>query len=496
MDHEISLGARLTELAELHPHDDAIVFAAADGSERVITWAELERGANNVAWILHDRGVGVGSLVGIGLPKCLEHFAATFGAWKAGATVLSMSAGLPPWERTGILESIDASAIIADWEDEAGALGRAELNLDGPSGDKTFPALVPSPPVALCSGGSTGRPKVVMAPGSGTRTPGNTLGPIGQLVGLRPRLTSLVTSPLYHNLGFYLTYLGVFDDNRTIVLERFDAARVLDLVESQGVQWMSLVPTMMQRIINVPGVRQRNLASIERIIHTAAPCPAWLKEAWIELLGPERICEVYSSSEQVGFCVISGDEWLAHRGSVGQPVFSELRVLDDRGERLPAGQVGELFMRVLGTVGPAYEYAGSPRGRVTADGFASIGDLGWVDDDGYVYLADRRSDLIISGGANVYPAEVEAALGEHAAVADVAVIGLPDQEWGQRVHAVLEASPESEIPSDDALREFCEQRLDRYKVPRSFEWMGRLPRNDAGKIRRSALAQERHNKER
>jgi len=490
-DAEISFGARLTQLAERHPDAVSIIFVGTDGSERTITWAQLEQGANAVAWMLSERGVGVGDLVAVGLPRCPEHFAATFGAWKVGATVLSLSADLPQWERSSILADVQAAAVIADGDTAPGAINREMIAALTLTPAATFPSEVANPPVAMCSGGSTGRPKVVLAPGSGARIPGQTLGPVGEVVGLRSGRRTLVTSPLYHNLGFYLTYLGIFDDNLTVMLERFDAAKVVDLVERYRIDWMTLVPTMMQRICQVPDVANRDLSSLDVVLHTAAPCPAWLKEAWINLIGPEHLLEVYGSTEQVGFCVISGTEWLEHRGSIGRPFFSELRVLDATGSAVAVGEVGELYMRMMGSTGPSFQYAGGGHGDVAEGGFASIGDLGWIDEDGYVYLADRRLDLIISGGANIYPAEVEAALGEHPAVADAVVVGLTDPDRGQRVHAIVQPRVGAARPSDEELAAFTRERLAAYKVPRSWEWLENFPRNEAGKVRRSALVAER-----
>jgi bile acid-coenzyme A ligase len=183
---------------------------------------------------------------------------------------------------------------------------------------------------------------------------------------------------------------------------------------------------------------------------------------------------------------------LERPGTVGRPTaVTELKILDENGDELPPGKVGEIFMRIKGTTAPVFDYLGSDRPKVTADGFTSVGDLGHVDEDGYLYSADRRKDLIISGGANVVPAEVEAAIGEHPWVADVAVIGLPDEDWGHRVHAIVVPTDPSQPPSAKDLETHCRERLARYKVPKSFELIDELPRTDMFKIRRSDLAAER-----
>jgi bile acid-coenzyme A ligase len=225
--------------------------------------------------------------------------------------------------------------------------------------------------------------------------------------------------------------------------------------------------------------------------HSAAPCPEWLKRAWLDLLGPEHLYETYGASEMEGMTWIRGDEWLLHPGSVGRARGFDLRIVDEAGAECPPGQVGQIYMRDPRHAGPPFEYLGGPPPVATADGFLTAGDLGWVDSEGYLYLADRRVDLIISGGANVYAAEVEGVLARHPAVDDVAVIGLPDADLGKRVHAVVQPVDPAAPPSEAELRAFARDFLPPYKVPRSFEVVRALPRNEAGKIQRSALVAER-----
>jgi bile acid-coenzyme A ligase len=220
--------------------------------------------------------------------------------------------------------------------------------------------------------------------------------------------------------------------------------------------------------------------------HLAAPCPAWLKQAWIDWLGPERIFELYAGTEGHAMTAISGAEWLTHRGSVGRPVTGEIRILDPEGSPLPPGELGEVFMRPVGRDRPTYRYLGAE--ATSRDGWESIGDLGYLDEEGYLYLVDRRTDLILVGGSNVYPAEVEAVLDEHPKVASSAVIGLPDPDLGQRLHAIVQ--PRGEV-SEQELLEHVRARLVRYKVPRSVEIVGEPLRDEAGKVRRYALREAR-----
>jgi 3-phenylpropionate/cinnamic acid dioxygenase small subunit len=247
---------------------------------------------------------------------------------------------------------------------------------------------------------------------------------------------------------------------------------------------------MMQRIWRLPDdVRSRyDVSSLETVMCTGAPSPAWLKRAWIEWLGPEKIWEAYGGTERIAGTMIDGVEWLAHPGSVGRPTLGrQVRILDEQGRELPPGRVGEVYMMPPGGQGSTYRYIGA-EAPATADGWETLGDMGWLDEDGYLYLVDRKTDMILSGGANVYPAEVEAAIDAHPAVRSSAVIGLPDEDLGQRVHALVDA-PHG--VSEGELRAHLAEYLVRYKIPRTIEFVRAPLRDDAGKLRRSALREER-----
>ena len=225
-----------------------------------------------------------------------------------------------------------------------------------------------------------------------------------------------------------------------------------------------------------------------------APCPEWLMRAWIDWLGADVMHEAFGPSERIGGTFITGREWLLHPGSVGRPAAgSRLRILDPEGGELPPGEVGEIHLMPAGGPGSTYRYVGADPDR-KPDGWESMGDMGWLDADGYLYLADRKGDMILTGGRNVYPAEVEAAIEEHPAVRSCAVIGLPDEELGQVLHAIVEtageAEPDAGVPTDE-LRAHVAERLVSYKVPRSFELVDEPLRDDAGKLRRSALREAR-----
>lgn len=488
MSEPVSFGARLRALAEERGADVALVLAAADGSEQALTFEEFERWTNRAARMLQREGVGTTSTVVVGYPNSVEHLVATWAAWKCGALVLPLNPRAPAPERDALLEVARPTVTMGEWG--PAAIERAALQrLDGyPEGP--LPDVVPHPGKAVGSGGSTGTPKVIVDPSPWSKVPGAVLGTLGDLIGFPDVRVQLIPGPLYHNIPFGWSSLGLFEGQTVILMDSFDEARVIDLVERHRVEFMVIVPTMMRRIATVPGVASRDWSSIAAILHSAAPCPAAVKRAWLDLLGPERVFEGFGATEGNGIVLIRGDEWLDHPGSVGRPFESRIRIVGEDGRDLGPGEIGEIFM---GPETPAdtYVYLGAPPARTTQDGLVSVGDLGWVDDQGYVYLADRRTDLIITGGSNVYPAEVEQALVDHPSVADAVVIGIPDDDWGKRVHAIVEPLNPSSPPHHALLDQHCRSLLAPSKCPKSYEFLTRLPRDDAGKIRRSQLAATR-----
>jgi bile acid-coenzyme A ligase len=298
----------------------------------------------------------------------------------------------------------------------------------------------------------------------------------------------LIPGPLHHNGPFSWASVGLFAGNHVVLMSRFDTLGTLALIERHRADMVLLVPTMMQRVSRLPEKERDafDLSSLRVVWHTAAPCPAWLKRAWIDWLGPERIWELYGGTEAQVFTVITGTQWLAHPGSVGRPLTGEIRILDEEGRDVPRGTTGEVFLRRAPGTAPTYRYVGAEARAI--DDWESLGDMGWMDADGYLYLTDRQTDMILVGGANVYPAEVEAALDAHPCVRSSAVIGLPDEDLGQRIHAIVQV--EDDVTEAELLAHLAE-RIARYKLPRSFERIAEPLRDDAGKVRRRALRDAR-----
>jgi bile acid-coenzyme A ligase len=470
------IGSRPTELATARPDEVAIV-----GPDATLTWAALDALAMRLAAAYQHLGVGVGDLVSIALPNGAEVIAATFATWKLGATPQLLPASMPPLERDAVL-ALAAPALLVGAE--VAGLASVPVGFDPPAGRPDLPDPPPIPPAlkAMTSGGSTGRPKLIVSgtPGVVDHRAARLLRIDADAAGVQ-----LVSGPLHHNGPFQMAMTGLLAGQRLVVLPRFDAVVALEAIATHGVTFASFVPTMLQRMARAiderPGAY--DVSSLRAVWHLAAPCPPWLKERWIELIGPDRLFELYSGTEAQAMTMITGTEWLSHRGSVGRPVVGEIVVLDDDGQPTPPGTIGEVYMRRGAEARPSYHYRGATARR--RGSWESLGDLGWLDEDGYLYLADRRTDLILCGGSNVYPAEVEAALLEHPAVESAVVVGLPDDDLGQRVHAVVQAPADLSTADLDA---FLAERLVRYKRPRSYRLVDHPLRDDAGKVRRQALA--------
>lgn len=494
----IPIGARLAQHTDERGGETCLIFAMMDGSERHIRWAELDARSNQIARLLAEHGVVEGDRVVLALRNIPEMVFALWAVWKAGATAIPLRWDLPLRERTELIALAEPVVTVSSWDDlPAGVAG---LTLDDLTAterlDTGRPATrTPRSLFILGSGGSTGRPKLIdvgvpgLLPPSALRLP-----PIVQR-SRQARIEdtrTLVCGPLYHAGPIPHTVGAGFVGYRAILMEKFDAALAIDLIERHRATVIALAPTMMQRMLQVPDVASRDFSSVDLLMHTGGPCPAWVKRGWLELIGAERVFELYGMSERLVIVSIWGDEWLQHPGSVGRPKADELRILDESGQDVPQGSVGYLYFRQESVLAPgASSYIGAEPPPATEDGFRTAGDLGWVDEDGYLYISDRRADMIVSGGANVFPAEVEAALSSHPSVADVVVVGLPDEEWGRRVHAIVQPADSASPPDVGDLNRHVREHLAAYKAPKTYEMVSELPRSESGKIRRSALAEER-----
>lgn len=509
----LPIAAKIALAARTTPDQLALTFCAQDGAETDLTWAQFDAATNRIARLFDAHGLASDGALVVALPNSIEHLIATFAAWKLGAMVIPLDPSLPAARAAGIFDQLTREVVlVADSEAISTAArksavvgsvcSRSDIRESELSSDPVE-IVTPNPGVAFTSGGSTGLPRVVIKSFPLTVSIRGVFEVVGlrdgEYVGLgvRPSDIQLVAGPLFHGGPFVpATLVGLASGQRIILMERFDAEMAVDLIERHRVNFAYLVPTMMRRILNLPHFSDRDFSSIEMIYHGAAVCPQNVKQGWIDLVGPQHIIEVYSSTEGIGQCIIRGDEWLEHPGSVGRPVGCEVLILDEEGHVCKHEQIGEIFMREHAQDAPSASYG--PQARVeeiqqgavaqtAVDmGFRSVGDLGHLDKDGYLYIADRRSDLIICGGANVYPAAVESVIARHPQVSDVVVVGVPDADLGQRVHAIVELVSGSTLTSAQLI-EFSRDNLAREQRPRSCEFVDELPRNEAGKLRRSAL---------
>ncbi|ONI81722.1 acid--CoA ligase [Actinosynnema sp. ALI-1.44] len=463
-----------TRLAQLAASDPARPAVTCGGTS--LTRQQFDRRTNALARAYAARGVSAGDLVTIGLPNGVGALEAAVATWKLGATPQPVSYRLPEGEQQAVLDLVRPALVIG--------LGGPDIEPD--ASDEPLPVAVAPAWKAPTSGGSTGRPKVIM-----TTQPAvaEVMDEYAGLFGMRPDGVHLVAGPLYHNAPFMMSAAALFTGSHVVVMPRFDPAELLRLVEAHRVEWTFLVPTMMHRIWRLPPEPRdaADLSSLQVVLHGAAPCPPWLKHAWLDWVGPEQVFELYASTEAQAGCLISGTEWLSHPGSVGRVARGELRLLDSDHNDVPVGEVGEVWMRPSPGDPATYRYLGDT--PTTLDGgWESQGDLGRLDEDGYLYLADRKPDMILVGGANVFPAEIEAALDEHPAVQSSCVIGLPDDEYGNVVHAVVQSARPLDV---EDLLDHLRQRLVAYKLPRTFERVEHPLRDDAGKVRRAAVRAER-----
>jgi bile acid-coenzyme A ligase len=478
------IGTQISALAQIAPDEPAV---SCDG--RTITRGELDRSTNRLARAYAERGVGVGDYVTIVLPNSVEWVQAAVACWKLGAVPQPLSARLPDAELRGLVELRPPALLVGREYPEMPSI---------PAGFIPNPALSDAPlpeavsPVwkAMGSGGSTGRPKLIESGGPhfGSRIPAA----IGYPLGAQEGDTTLVPIPLSHNTGFTTATIALLMRHHLVVMSRFDPQQFLRVITDHRITFLTTVPTIMQRALPVyhadPGAY--DLSSIRRFWHMGAPCPPAIKQAWIDLLGPEKVWELYGGTELQALTFISGDQWLARRGSVGVVVSGEMKVLDDDGNPCPPDVIGEIYMRPGPGSAPTYRYVGAT--AKSRDGWDSLGDLGYFDADGFLYLSDRRVDMFTVGGRNVYPAEIENVLSAHPDVLSCLVVGVPDPnagDLGQVPYALVHAAEGSAL-DHAAVQEFLRGRIAGYKVPPTVEFVDTALRDDAGKARRSAVRAE------
>ncbi len=502
--------------AENRPDHPAVIMA---GSGETITYRELDDEANRLSQLFRSRGLEPGDHVAFCLENHPHFLAIAWGCHYAGLYYTAMSSRLNDEEMEYIINDCGARAFITSAYKRDAAVKLLDkapdvetwLMLDGTAdGYASYEEAIAEQPAEplenriagtdmLYSSGTTGRPKGVKPPmpsqpleSSGT----SVYGLLAMLFGLREDSVYLSPAPLYHAAPLRFC-MGVHMGGGTVVvMERFDPEQALALIEKYGVTLSQWVPTMFIRMLKLPDeVKDRyDVSSLQVAIHAAAPCPVEVKKRMIDWWGPV-LHEYYAGTEGNGFVYCNSEQWLEHPGTVGQALIGTIHIVDENGEELPVGEPGTIYFEGEGASTFEYhndpektESSRDPKGR----GWSTLGDVGRVDEDGFLYLTDRKAYMIISGGVNIYPQEAENVLALHPKVFDVAVFGVPNEDFGEEVKAVVqpaegvEGSPELERE----LIAYCREKLADVKCPRSIDFRDELPRHPTGKLYKRLLKDE------
>jgi long-chain acyl-CoA synthetase len=497
-----------------HPDQPAIIMGSTG---EIVTFAQYEARCNQVAHFLRAAGMRRGDHISVFMENSRQMLEIEGGAERIGLYHTLINSYLAPDEvayiiansRSRLLFSSTAKRDVA----EAAAIQNPQLERGimvgqglSPPGWESYAELVaaqPTDPVPdeslgaamLYSSGTTGQPKGVLRelPTVAPSEPLPVMEFVKGMFGFRAGMTYLNPAPLYHSAPQASVAASLRMGATTVIMEHFDAEQWLALVERYRVTNCQMVPVMFSRLLRLPEeVRARyDTSSLECIVHAAAPCPVHVKQGMIDWLGP-IITEYYGATEANGFTFCDSQQWLAHPGTVGRCILGELLILDDLGNECPTGTDGTIWFRGA----TAFQYFQDPAktadGR-SGDGLAStVGDVGHVDAEGYLYLTDRKTYMIISGGVNIYPQETENLLSGHPAVLDVAVIGVPNEDLGEEVKAVVQlVDPDRASPElADELIAYCRERLTHFKCPRTVDFVAELPRSATGKLYKRLLRDE------
>ena len=494
--------------AERQPHKPAIVMAR---SRETVSYAELDARLNRLAHLLRAAGLRRGDHLALFMENHSRYLEIVWAALRSGLYVTTVNSFLTATEAAHIVTDCEAMAIITS---HAKANTAAELldlippvpcrlmvdgAIDGYDRYEDAIGAFPATRIAdessgtgmLYSSGTTGQPKAILRdlpthmPWEGD----DRLAGLMNRYHLREDMTYLSPAPLYHAAPFAFVCMTHRHGGTVVVMEKFDPQESLALIERDRVTHSQWVPTMFSRMLKLPEEERVrvDLSSHEVAIHGAAPCPVPVKRQMIEWWGP-ILYEYYAGTEGVGSTSITSPEWLERPGSVGQAAIGNIHIVDDDGTDVPPGTDGTVYF----SGGPAFEYKGAPEQTAEArlpDGRATLGDVGYVDEDGYLYLTDRKTYMIISGGVNMYPREIEDVLIIHPKVADVAVFGVPNADLGEEVKAVVEPMPgiEASPELEAELLAFCRTQIARFKCPKSIDFEAELPRLPTGKLYKGLL---------
>jgi len=492
---------------------DKAAMVSADTGD-VVTFKQLNDRSNQLAQLLRSRGLERGDHIAVLMENNLRFYDPVWAAMRSGLYLTTVNRYLPPDEAAYIINDCGAKALLISYAKRETAEGLNDLipnctvrlmvggTIPGWESYEDAIAAMPAEPLAeewmgetmLYSSGTTGRPKGILRPlPQVTAAEGFAMRGMGNIYGYNRETVYLSPAPLYHAapLSFCLNVMAA--GGTVVMMERFDAEQALAMIEKHRVTHSQWVPTMFVRMFKLPqSVRAKYDLSSHRIaVHAAAPCPVEVKRDMIEWWGP-ILFEYYAGTEATGATFITSEDWLKHPGSVGRVgAGSVLHICDDEGAELPPGEAGLIYFE---RERPTFEYHNDPEKTRASrhplhENWNALGDVGYVDDEGYLYLTDRKAFMIISGGVNIYPQQIEDALITHPKVGDVAVFGIPDTEMGEQVKAVVEPAPGLE-PSDALaaeLMEFARGKLAHYMAPRSIDFIEEMPRLPTGKLYKRVL---------
>ena len=503
---------QIREHAEANPDKPAVIIHP---SGTVVTFADLEARANRLAHFLQQHGLREGDTIAV-LMENNEHLhAVMWAARRSGLYYTVVNTHLTPPEAAYIVDNSGAKAIIGSQAMRKVCEGLAEhlpsglpdllmIADDDLAGWQRYPECVAdqlSTPIGVelegdllqYSSGTTGRPKGIrreLRHVSPAEAP-NFLSALLAVVQMNGDSVYLSPAPLYHTAPCMWTICAQAMGATVVVMQKFDPELALDAIQRYQITSGQFVPAMFVRMLKLPeAVRNSyHISSLHRVVHAAAPCPVDIKKQMIDWWGP-KIDEYYSSSEGAGATFITAEDWLKHPGSVGKPLLGIAHVLDEDGNDLPSGQAGQIFFDMGGLA--QFVYHKDPDKTAESrdgHGWVTIGDVGYLDEDGYLFLTDRKHHMIISGGVNIYPQEAENLLVTHPKVMDAAVFGIPDDEMGQSVKGVVQTIEAVDATDEfgDELLTWLRERLAHYKCPRSISFEAQLPRTDTGKLYKQEL---------
>ncbi|MEM8985846.1 MAG: AMP-binding protein [Pseudomonadota bacterium] len=496
MSEFVPYAASIRDFAETQPDKDALIIHTPHKRE-AYTYRQYNEKMDAFAAEMATCGVDAESGVIVVSPNSSAAAIASSAAWRLGAFVAPISVKSTQSDLDAVIANMkEAKSKIFVLSDHVLAKKNAKnISLESLHKNQAQGLIrdhAPSPARAIPSGGTTGRAKLIVDETPWGRNSDATIIRALNTFGWADADRILVYSPLYHNVGQTLTHLALMQGQTAVLMDRFDAARAQTIIQNERIEFFFAVPTHIQRWMDLPGLNKENFATVKSMYHAGAICSKALKEKWIAFLGADRIWELFGATDGTGLTIIHGEEWLRHKGSVGRPFSSDIRILDDKLNSVPNGEVGQIYMKMHGAAAddPGFKYLGAPTPLATPEGYRTVGDMGWLDEDGYLFIADRRTDMIITGGANVFPAEVEAALRRHPGIGEVAVIGLPDEKWGRRVHAIIVAARPDAAPTPSEIDSFMSTEIVAYKKPKTYSFRHSLLYTDVDKLDRKRLIEE------